>query len=174
MPIHNTRTTTITTPDDQDYQVKEFIRELNAELKQKLNDEFNVRFDSKNIDILRAINAFNAASDTYLDLSELDVLLNTFSCFNIDRSILELEIERAKVEDRLGLPINPKRIPNLTTIVAVKNTISTSTASVERAFSGMNRICTKLQSTLLPERLTGLLCISLKEMLLICWIWTRL
>ena len=54
----------------------------------------NVRFDSKNIDILRAINALNAGSDTYLDLSELDVLPNTFSCLNINRSILELEIER--------------------------------------------------------------------------------
>ena len=163
MPIHNTRATTVTTPDDQDHQVKEFIGELNAELKKKLNDEFNVRFDSKNTDILTAINALNAGSATYLDLSELDVLLNTFSCLNIDRSILEMEIERAEVDYRLGLPINPKRLPNLTTLIAVKNTISTSTASVERAFSGMNRVCTKLRSTLLPERLSDLLCISLNR-----------
>lgn len=163
MPIHNTRATTVMTPDDQDHQVKEFIGDLNEELKKKLNDEFNVRFDSKNIDILRAINALNAGSDTYLNLSELDVLLNTFSCLNINRSILELEIERAEVDYRLGLPINPSRLPNLTTLIAVKNTISTSTASVERAFSGMNRICTKLRSTLIPERLSDLLCISLNR-----------
>jgi hypothetical protein len=163
MPIHNTRATTVTTPGDQGHQIKEFIGELNAELKKKLNDEFNVRFDSKNIDILRAIDALNAGSDTYLVLSELDVLLNTFSCLNIDRSILELEIERAEVDYRLGLPINPKRLPNLTTLIAVKNTISTSTTSVERAFSGMNRICTKLRSTLRPERLSDLLCISLNR-----------
>jgi hypothetical protein len=75
------------------------------------------------------------------------LLKNTFSCLNFDRSILELEIEGAEVDFNyhLGLPINPKRLPNLTTLIAVyKNTISTSTASVERAFSGMNRICTKL------------------------------
>ena len=88
---------------------------------------------------------------------------NTFSCLNTNRSILELEIERAEVDYRLGLPINPKRLPNLTTLIAVKNTISTSTTSVERAFSGMNRICTKLRSTLLPERLSDLLCISLNR-----------
>ena len=44
MPVHNTRATTVMTPDDQGYQVNEFIGELNAELKKKLNDEFNVRF----------------------------------------------------------------------------------------------------------------------------------
>ena len=74
MPIHNTRATAVTTPDDQNRQVKELNAELkkklNAELKKKLNDEFNVRFDSKNIDILRAINALNAGSDTYLDLRQ--------------------------------------------------------------------------------------------------------
>jgi hypothetical protein len=76
MPIHNTRATTVTLPMIiyQGHQIKYFIGELNAELKKKLNDEFNVRFDSKNIDIRRAINALNAGSDTYLDLSELDVL----------------------------------------------------------------------------------------------------
>jgi hypothetical protein len=58
MPIHNTRGTTVTTPDDQGHQAKEFIGEL--------NDEFNVRFD---IDILRAINALNAGSE-YLQLSQ--------------------------------------------------------------------------------------------------------
>ena len=93
------------------------------------------------------------------------MLLNTFSCLNTNtnRSILELEIERAEVDYRLGLPINPKRLPNLTTLIAVKNTISTTITSVERAFSGMNRICTKLRSTLLPERLSDLLCISLNR-----------
>jgi hypothetical protein len=70
----------------------------------------------------------------------------------MNRSILELEIERAEVDYRLGLPINPKRLPNLTTLFAV-----------ERAFSGMNGICTKLRSTLRPKRLSDLLCISLNR-----------
>jgi hypothetical protein len=165
MPIYNTRSraTTVTTPDDQDHQIKEFIGELNAELKKKLNNEFNIRFDSKNMNLLRAINALNAGSDTYLNLSEFNVLLNTFSCLNINRSILELEVERAKVDYHLGLSMNPNRLPNLRTLIAVKNTISTSTASVERAFSGMYRIFTKLRSTLLPERLSDILCISLNK-----------
>jgi hypothetical protein len=98
-----------------------------------------------------------------LVLSELDVLLNTFSGLNIDISILELEIERAEVDYRLVLPTNPKRLANLTSLIAVKNTISTSTASVERAFSDMNRICTKLRLTIRPESLTDLLCISLNR-----------
>jgi hypothetical protein len=88
-----------------------------------------------------------------------------FSCPNTNRFILELpeEIERPEVDYRLGLPINPKRLPNFATLIAVKNTISTSTTSVERAFSGMNRICTRLRSTLLPGRLIDLLCISLNR-----------
>ena len=94
---------------------------------------------------------------------ELDVLLNTFSGLNIDISILELEIERAEVDYRLVLPTNPKRLANLTSLIAVKNTISTSTASYERAFSDMNRICTKLRLTIRPESLTDLLCISLNR-----------
>ena len=88
MPVHNTRATTVTLPDDQDHQVKEFIGELNANLKKKLNDEFDVRFDSKNIGILNAINALDVGCDDYLSLSALDVLLDTFSCLGINRSIL--------------------------------------------------------------------------------------
>ena len=56
------------------YPSKQVQHIMQPKLKKKLNDEFNVRFDSKNIDILRAINALNAGSDTYLDLSELDML----------------------------------------------------------------------------------------------------
>ena len=38
MPVHNTRATAVTIPDDEDHQVKEFIKELNTKLKKKLND----------------------------------------------------------------------------------------------------------------------------------------
>ena len=98
---------------------------------------------------------------------ELDVLLNTFNGLNIDISILELEIERADVDYRLVLLTNPKRLANSTSLIAVKNTISTSTASVERAFSGMNRMIVSARScdqrTIRPERLSDLLCSSLNR-----------
>ena len=38
MPVHNTRATAVTIPDDEDHQVKEFIKALNTKLKKKLND----------------------------------------------------------------------------------------------------------------------------------------
>ena len=45
----------------------------------------------------------------------------------------------------------------------LKNTVATSTASVERVFSGMNRICSKLRVKMMPERLGDLICISMNR-----------
>ena len=45
----------------------------------------------------------------------------------------------------------------------LKNTVATSTASVERVFSGMNRTCTKLRSKLTPEWLGDYLTISMNR-----------
>ncbi len=48
-------------------------------------------------------------------------------------------------------------------LITLKNTIATTTATVERSFSGMNRVCSKLRSRTTANRLGDLLCISLNK-----------
>ena len=56
-----------------------------------------------------------------------------------------MEIDRAKTDFKLGIPINPNRVDNLSKLIAIKNTIATSTVSAESALSRMNRIYSKLR-----------------------------
>ena len=55
-----------------------------------------------------------------------------------------MEVERAMKDFQLGIPINPNRADNLIKLISIKDSITTYSASVERAFSGMNRICSKI------------------------------
>ena len=57
---------------------------------------------------------------------------------------MRIEVDRAQEDFDLGVPLSKNGTENLRKVVAIKNTIATSTASVERAFSGMNRICTRM------------------------------
>ena len=82
---------------------------------------------------------------------------------DINRTFLKMELERAKVDVCLGLPVSKNRCSNLMKLITLKNTVATSTASVERAFSGMNRICSKLRTKLTPDRLGDYLCISMNR-----------
>ena len=139
------------------------IKQLNTHLKEKLNEEFEVRFHQKNIDLMKCLKAFDAGDKDYLSIELLEKFLNILPMINVNRSVLRLEVKRAREDHRLGIPFNSRRVENLLKLFAMRNSLPTSTASVERAFSGMNRICTKLRSTLTPERLGDLLCLSLNH-----------
>lgn len=115
-------------------------------MKQKIKEEFRVRFEEKNIEIMRALEALDASKQNYLDIEALDDLIDHFDCLNVNRSILVIEISRAKMDFMMGLPISEKRSENLMKLITLKNTIATTTATVERSFSGMNRVCSKLRS----------------------------
>jgi hypothetical protein len=96
-------------------------------------------------------------------LEHFEHLSTLFDCLNINRSILKLELFWAKEDFQLGLPISENRSDNLMKLVKLKNTIATSTATVERSFSALNRVCSKLRSKLTPSRLGDLLCITLNQ-----------
>ena len=132
-------------------------------MKQKIKEEFKVRFEEKNIEIMRDLEALDASKENYLEIEALDYLIDHFDCLNVNRSILAIEISRAKMDFRMGLPISEKRSENLMKLITLKNTIATTTATVERSFSGMNRVCSKLRSRTTANRLGDLLCISLNK-----------
>ena len=97
---------------------------------------------------------------SYLDIDSLGYLVAHFDCLDINRSVLKLALSRAKIDFRLGLPISKKGSANL---INLKNTIATSTATAERSFSAMNRVCSELRSKPTLSRLGDLLCIALNK-----------
>ena len=158
MPIHRTRGSV-----DSNESAKKSIEQLNKHLKEKLNEEFDVRFHQKNIDLMKCLKAFDAGDKDYLSIEILEKFLDILPVLDVNKSVLRIEVKRAKEDHKLGIPFNSHRVENLLKLFVIKNSLPTSTASVERAFSGMNRICTKLRSTLTPERLSDLLCLSLNQ-----------
>ena len=100
----------------------------------------------------------------YLDIDTLGYLVEHFDCLDINRSALKLELSRAKIDFRLGLPISEKRCANLMKLINLKNAIATTTATAERSFSAMNRVCSELRSKADPKQTRGpLLCIALNK-----------
>ena len=159
IPTHNTRSRRCDTEEAEN--IHEIITNLSEYMQEKVSEEFGVRFDSKNIDILKSFGALDPANENYLNYSSLEFLIDHFHFLDINRSLLKMELDRAKTDLRLGLPVSNKRCENLMKLIFLKNTVATSTASVERVFSGMNRTCTKLRSKLTPERLGDYLTISM-------------
>ena len=141
------------------------IQSLHGYMQRKIDEEFEARFNNSNIELLQSFAALDAGegSDKYLDFNLLKSLGERFPFLNIDNTILELEVGRAKRDFSEGLAFCPMRCIQLTKLMCLKNTMATSTASVERVFSGMNRTCTKLRSKLTPERLGDFLTISMNR-----------
>ena len=161
MAIHQTRSTSSTSAANS---INDTISDLNSYMQSKIEEEFRIRFDSKNIEIMKAFEALDASKPCYLDIETLGYLVREhFDCLNINRSILKLELLRAREDLRLGLPISEKRYTNLMKLINLKTAIATSTATVERCFSAMNRVCSKLRSRLTPSRLGDLLCMTLNK-----------
>lgn len=147
----------------QQSNIKSSISELNSYMKEKIDEEFKVRFDAKNIEIMKSFEALDASKECYLDEGTLSYLVEHFHCLEINQSILKLELVRAKTDLLLGVPISESRCTNLMRLVALKNTMATTTASVERSFSAMNRVCNKIRSRITASRLGDLLCITLNK-----------
>lgn len=160
LSIHNTRANK---ESNAEGKVESLVKNVHGFMQEKVAEEFQVRFESKNIKILHALTALDPSKENYLDFDVMELLVDHFTFLDINRSLLKIELERAKVDLRLGLPVSKKRCENLMKLITLKNTISTSTASVERVFSGMNRVCTKLRTKLTPEKLGDTLCISMNR-----------
>ena len=126
---------------DSNRNLKSSISKMNSYVKEKIDEEFNIRFDAKNFEVMKSFEALDAPKECYLDEGALMYLVDHFHYLEIIQSILKLEMVRAKNDFQLELPISERRCQNLLKLIALKNTMATSTASVERALSAMNRVC---------------------------------
>ncbi|XP_028394504.1 uncharacterized protein LOC114518700 [Dendronephthya gigantea] len=140
-----------TSTRQSDFNLQGSINEMNLYMREKLNE------------VMKSFEALDASKECYLDDGTLEHLVNRFHCLDVNHSILKLELVRAKQDFQLGLPISESRCQNLMKLVALKNTVATSTASAERAFSAMNRVCNKIRSRTTASRLADLLCITLNK-----------
>ena len=115
-----------------------------AYMKEKIHEEFKVRFDVKNVEVMKSSSP-RCLQECYLDETTLTYLVEFNPFLEINQSILKLELLRAKKDFQLGLPISENMCQNLMKLVALKNTLATSTASVERITSRLgNMLCITL------------------------------
>ena len=77
---------------------------LNTYMQRKVKEGFAICFEAKNIEVMRAFEALDASKENYLDIKTLDCLIDHFECLNVNRSILMIEISRAKLNFEMGLP----------------------------------------------------------------------
>ena len=117
--------------------------------------ELNRRFSQENIEIMRAIHAFNPDSEHFLDPTQLKPIALDY---NLDFELLSLEstlakrtLVKAEMENvgDVFLELTPLRaaFPTLLKAIHIALTISVSTAQCERSFSALKRIKTYLRST---------------------------
>ena len=67
-PIHHTRSNAVNANTES---VKKSIHTFNENLKVKLNEEFAIRFDEKNIEVMKMFKAFDPSTGSYLDVEFL-------------------------------------------------------------------------------------------------------
>ena len=107
--IHNTRSGGFERSEEEiEAQLKNSITALNSYMQAKLEEEFIVRFDDKNVNILKACEAFDATSENFLDFQKLIHMLHHFDCLNVNKTLL-----KAKYEIFLCLPMRRRGMENL-------------------------------------------------------------
>ena len=104
MPIHRTRSSSSSASTAE--SISSIITNLNSYMKSKIEEEFQIRFDCKNIQIMKVLEALYASKFGRVDT--LDYLVEHIDCLTINRSILKLELLKAKEDFQLGLPISKR------------------------------------------------------------------
>ena len=149
-----------------DYKITMYFPVLDAFLS-----EMSRRFDDKNIDIMRAIQACDPLSKNFLSLS---ALLPLVEAYDLDKDTIDMEIKLAKktldkknihnISDVFLALISLKdAFPELFRLIRISMTIAVNTAHCERSFSALKRIKTYLRSTMGEQRLTDLAILSIER-----------
>ena len=133
-------------------------------MKKRMEEEIKRRFEDQDcVEVLRAFDGLNAGSAKYLQIETLSPLVQRFDFLSINEAILNAELSRAKQDFELGLPICANRNENIIKLLKVKNVFPVTSVTPERTFSAMNRVCSRLRSSLNDDRLSDLLVISLNR-----------
>ena len=147
---------------------EEYKRELYFPVVDAFLSELRQRFDDKNMDVMRGIQACSPHSKDFLSLSMLMPLAEMYSFnFFFFTDVLEMEVKLAKrtLETKelehigdvfLALVSLKAAFPEFTKLVRIAMTIVVSTAHCERSFSALKRIKNYLRSTMNENRLTNL------------------
>ena len=127
-------------------------------------NEMSRRFDEKNIEIMKAIQACHPHSSNFLHTSDLKPLIDNY---HLDEDSIAVEVSMAThmlsakelshtSEVLVFLTSLPRAFPNIIRLFRIALTISVSTAECERSFSALKRIKSYLRSTMGEQRLTDL------------------
>ena len=143
--------------------LQEIMQNLNNYMQDKIGKESEVQFDSNNLELLKSFGVLDPGSDKYLDFNTFQYCIDHLKFLGINCSLLMSDLERAKTDISLELPISQKRYKNLMKLSNMKNTVAASPASVECVFSGMNWKCTKHRTKLMPYKLGDFLTISMNR-----------
>ena len=136
--------------------------------------ELRNRFDSKNLDLMRAIQCCNPLSAQFLDIEHLLPLVESYSCLNKEYLTMECRLAKQTLQNKEMQSINDvlqqvyllkAAFPNLVKLLQISLTIAVSTAECERSFSALKRIKTFLRSTMSEQRLTDLALLSIEKQL---------
>ena len=121
--------------------IEEFCNNLKQQAIITINHEIERRFNTENINILTALDGFDASSTKYLNFEVLKPLMMHYeSALNIDEDLFLSECKKAKFLVSNGDGIDISIYPNLKTMSCIYKSLPVGTASVERSFSVMNRI----------------------------------
>ena len=134
--------------------------------------EMSRRFDEKNVDIMRAIQACNPLSKIFLSST---ALLPLVEAYELDKDTINMEAKLAKKTLEKKENINninnvfssliplKDAFPELLRLIRISMTIAVNTAHCERSFSALKRIKTYLRSTMSEQRLIDLAILSIER-----------
>ena len=133
--------------------------------------ELSRRFDQKNLDLMHAIQACHPQSENFLNLSTLQLLIDTY---DLQVKILSVETALAKqtlkgkdlnyINDVfLALTSLDCAFPELIKLFRIALTIAVNTAQCERSFSTLKRVKSYLRSTMNEQRLSDLAILSIER-----------
>ena len=151
---------------DTELDVSKFTKEFVVKVCSKVLSQMLLRFPPKGLDILKGIDALNAASTLFLNEQLLSKLLDHYGAdtLNVNKTLLELEVKKYKLQFNPNTPsatnIDPKFYPNLMKLFHLKRSLPVSSAEAERSFSTMKRVKTPLRNRMTDEKLSELCLLS--------------
>ena len=101
---HNTRG-----PSQQIQQaenLQEIMENLNYYMQDKMGEEFKMQFDSNNLELLKSFGVLDPGYDKYSDFNTFQYCIDHYKFLGINCSLLKSELERAKIDLWLELPIS--------------------------------------------------------------------
>ena len=82
------------------------MENLNYYMQDKMGEEFKMQFDSNNLELMKSFGVLDPGYDKYLDFNTFQYCIDHYKFLGINCSLLKSELERAKIDLWLELPIS--------------------------------------------------------------------